>query len=524
MTIQLSHGPDFRNRVLEGVNTLADYVASTLGPKGQNVLISNTNQTPFVTKDGVTVAENINFEDPVMNAAAQVVKQASRKTNSEAGDGTTTSTVLTREILNQADKYIQTGTSPVELRRGLEQCLAAVIKIIDDLSTPLNSMDDIKHIATISANNDPIIGSLIATAVDKVGKGGAITVEQSRSHETVLDLVEGFRFKSGLAARAFVTDDRRGVCRYENPMFLITDSKISEVAQILPSLEIAAREGRPFVIVAEEIEGQALAALIVNTVRGSMKVAAIKGPGYGESRRETMSDLAIATGAKYFQQSMGHKLEDVTLLDFGQAQSIESDKLSTTVISGAGAPQIINETIEKLNLEIKKTEDFHEAGRIQERVTRLNSGVAIIRVGGSSDVEVTEKRHRVEDALEAVRAAQSSGIVPGGGMTLLVAAERLAINFENEEQAAALSIIKNTLRAPFWRMALNAGLNPSVLIHNLENSGFDHGVDFLTGERINLVEKGIIDPAKVTKCALRNAVSVASTLLLTNHGIVNAVH
>ena len=303
MTTQLSHGTELRNKVLDGVNTLADYVATTLGPKGQNVLIHQKDRRPFVTKDGVTVAENVNFEDPHMNAGAEVVKQVSAMTNAEAGDGTTTSTVLAREILVQANKHIASGTSPIEIKRGLQQCLNEAVQVIQEISQPISSADDVKHIATISANNDETIGTLVATAVDKVGKNGAITIEEARSLETSLDLVEGFRFDSGFAATAYITDDRRGVCRYESPMFLITDTKVDQVNQILPALEIAARENRPFVIVAEEVEGQALAALIMNTMRGSMKVAAVKAPRYGEERRAIMSDLAVATGAKFFQQS-----------------------------------------------------------------------------------------------------------------------------------------------------------------------------------------------------------------------------
>jgi chaperonin GroEL len=520
MTTQLSHGPELRNKVLDGVNTLADYVATTLGPKGQNVLIHQKDRRPFVTKDGVTVAQNVNFEDPHMNAGAEVVKQVSAMTNSEAGDGTTTSTVLARELLVQANKHIASGIAPIEIKRGLEQCLNDSLGVIKEMSQPISSADDIRHIATISANNDEVIGKLVATAVDKVGKNGSITVEEARSLETSLDLVEGFRFDSGYAATAFVTDDRRGVCRYENPMFLITDEKIDQVSQVLPSLEIAAREGRPFVIIADEVEGQALAALIMNTMRGSMKVAAVKAPRYGEERRAIMSDLATSTGAKFFQQSLGHKVTEASLIDFGKAASVEITKGSTTIVDGEGDYEKVDETIEKIKIEIQQTDDIHEAGRLQDRVTRLSSGVAIIRVGASSEVELIEKKHRIEDALEAVRSAQQEGIVPGGGMTLLRVSNSIAPNFATEDQSAALSVFKRALESPFRTMASNSGLSPEVSMLRVCDAGDWEGINFSCGELTNLKAAGVLDPAKVTRCALKNAVSVAATLLLTNHSII----
>lgn len=521
MTTQLSHGTELRNKVLDGVNTLADYVATTLGPKGQNVLIHQKDRRPFVTKDGVTVAQNVSFEDPHMNAGAEVVKQVSAMTNAEAGDGTTTSTVLAREILIQANKHIASGTSPIEIKRGLEQCLNEAVQVIEEIAEPISSAEDVKHIATISANNDEAIGTLVATAVDKVGKNGSITIEEARSLETSLDLVEGFRFDSGYAATAFITDDRRAVCRYENPMFLITDTKVDQVNQILPALEIAAREGRPFVIVAEEVEGQALAALIMNTMRGSMKVAAVKAPRYGEERRAIMSDLAVSTGAKFFQQSSGHKLTEVSLTDFGQAASVEITKNTTTVVDGEGDYEKVDETIEKIKVEIQQTDDIHEAGRLQDRVTRLSSGVAIIRVGASSEVELIEKKHRIEDALEAVRSAQQEGIVPGGGMTLIRISRSITPNFATEEQATAFTVFKRALEAPFRTMAINSGISPDIARLKVEDTEGFEGINFSNGKKENLKTSGVLDPAKVTRCAIKNAVSVAGTLLLTNHSIVH---
>lgn len=521
MTTQLSHGTDLRNKILEGVNTLTDYVATTLGPKGQNVLIHQPGRDPFVTKDGVTVAENVSFEDPHQNAGAQIVKQVSAMTNAEAGDGTTTSTVLAREILYQAHKHITSGVSPIELKRGLDLCLDEAVSKIETMATPISSEEDVKHIATISANNDPTIGELISTAVDKVGKNGAITIESGRSLETSLDLVEGFRFDSGYAASAFITDERRGTCTFENPMFLVTDEKIDQVNQILPALEIAAREGRPFVIVAEEVEGQALAALIMNTIRGSMKVAAVKAPRYGEERRAIMSDLALATGAKFFQRSLGNRLAEVSLTDFGQAAKVEVTKGLTTVIDGEGDYEKIDETIDRLKEDIKSTEDLRQAERIQDRITRLSSGVAIIRVGASSEVEMIEKKHRIEDALEAVKSAQQEGILPGGGMSLLKISNAIAPNFETSDQSLSLAIFKSALQAPFKTMATNAGFSPDVTLWNAQSCEGSDGYNFMTGEKVDLLREGIIDPAKVTRCAIKNAVSVAGTLLLTNHSIVH---
>ena len=521
MTTKLEHGQTLRNKVLEGVSPLADYVATTLGPKGQNVLIHQKDKRPFITKDGVTVAQNMTFEDPHMNAGAEVVKQVSAMTNAEAGDGTTTSTILAREILRQANKHIEAGVSPIEIKRGLDKCCQVICDGISELSKPISSVEDIKHIATISANNDNIIGDLVSTAVDKVGKNGSISIEDAKSHDTTLELVEGFKFRSGYTARAFVTDERRGLIKYDNPMFLITDSNIEQVNDILPALEIAARENRPFVIVAEEIEGQALAALIMNTIRGSMKVAAVKAPSYGEDRRGIMSDLATTTGAKFFQQSLGHKLTEVSLVDFGKASAVEISKAQTTIVDGEGDYQEVENRVEEIKNEIKDTEDLHAAQRLQDRITRLSSGVAIVRVGASSEVEMIEKKHRIEDALEAVNSAQEEGIILGGGMTLLRISEALDVDFDNEEQEASLGIIRKALASPFNTMATNAGHNPEVLRMTLGDCGEFEGFNFLTNQKEDLFQSGVIDPAKVTRCAVKNAVSVAGTLLLTNHSIVH---
>ncbi len=520
MNTKLEHGNELRSKILKGVNLLADYVSATMGPKGQNVIIHKKDRRPFVTKDGVTVARNLSFDDPFVNVGAEAVKQVSAKTNHDAGDGTTTSTVLARELLNQADKHIRSGTPPIEIKRGLEKCLAVSLLSLEETSKRISSEEEIFGVASISANNDPEIGQLVAEAVSRIGKNGSVTIADARSMTTTLDLVEGFKFSSGYAANAFVTDERKGIIQYEDPLFLVTDSRIDTVQEILPALEIAARENKPLVIVADDIEGQALAALIMNTVRGTMKIAAVKAPDYGEARRDTLSDLAVSTGATFFQKSSTSPISEIQISDFGQAKSVEITKFSTTVVDGNGGDQEILSLMEKLKKEVAETEDLDEAARTQQRISRLSCGVAIINVGASTEIEMIEKKHRIEDSLEAVRSAQQEGIVPGGGLTLLNISADLAVDFDNEDQAAALNIFKRALEAPFRVMAGNAGINADVALLKVPKGSDAVGVDFSTGEATDLLERGIIDPTKVTRCALQNAVSVANTLLLTNHGII----
>ena len=519
---QLESGLELRNKVISGVNKLADYVSATLGPKGQNVLIQKKDSNPFVTKDGVTVASFVDLEDPFENAAAQIVKQVSAKTNSEAGDGTTTSTVIARAVIENSSRLIASGVSPIDIKRGLEKCLGACLDAISEQSKPIKSIEDIEHVAMISANNDPGIGKLVSTAVDKIGKNGSITIEEARSVDTTLDLVEGFRFDAGYAASAFITDERRRVARYDDPIFLVTDYKLERVEQILPALEIAARESRPFIIVADEIEGQALAALIMNSIRGSMKVAAVKAPRYGEERAAIMSDLATSVGAKFFRRVNADTLDNVSLSDFGSAKSIEISKNSTTIVDGDGSLEEINGRIESLQSELNQTDNLSEAEQIQERITRLSSGVAIIRVGAATQVEMIEKKHRIEDALEAVRSAQEDGIVPGGGSCLYKISHNLDVDFDFKSQEPAQEIFVKSIRAPFRAMAENAGYSPDLCGSRLMHIGLadNMGINFNDNEIVDMFEQGIVDPAKVTKCALRNAISAASTLLLTNHSIV----
>jgi len=520
MTKELNSGADLRQLIVDGVNILADNVATTLGPKGRNVIIQTTNGNPIITKDGVTVAQFLDLENPFKNAAVQVVKQASAQTNSDAGDGTTTSTVLSRALLLEAQEHLSNGACPVDLKRGMDLVTSAVVEDLKSNSRPVMSEEDVRHIATISANGDETIGTLVSTAADRVGKNGSITIEEARSNDTTLDLVEGFRLDSGYAANAFITDERRGVVKYEDPMFLITDSKIETVDQILPSLEIAARESRPFIIVADEIEGQALAALIMNAVRGTMKVAAVKSPRYGEERRGIMSDLALATGASYITKESDLDLKTVKMSDFGSAKSIEIGKRMTTIVDGSSNSDQLDERIQTIKAQIEQTESIHECERMQERITRLASGVAVIRVGAPTEIEMIEKKHRIEDALEAVRSAQMEGIVPGGGLALYRTRDQLKVSTKNEDQDRGVEIVLNSLSAPIEQMAKNAGFDVASTLSQIDTSADDFGLDFSTGDIVNMHEAGIIDPVKVTRCALQNAVSVVGTLITTDYAII----
>ena len=508
-------------KVLKGVNVLADNVATTLGPKGRNVILHQKGKDPFITKDGVTVSAFVHVDDEFENAAVQILKQATSQTNTMAGDGTTTATVLAREILVKAQRYITAGASPVELKRGIDAAVQRVVEELQELATHIETLDDVENIATIAANNDRTIGKLVATAVDKAGKDGAITIEESRSIETSLDIIEGFRLESGYAASAFVTDERRGAVHHDSPLLLVTDTKINSVDQILPALEIVSRDGRPLIIVAEDIEGQALAALIMNTVRGSLKVAAIKAPFYGERRRHGLRDIALSTGAEFISRDSTIALRDIKLQHFGQARSVDITKSTTTVIGGKGSPTEIDKFINLLKKELQQTGDMRECEKIQERITKLAAGVAVIKVGAATEVEMIEKKHRVEDALEAVKSAQEEGIVPGGGVALLRSAIVLAqVLVENEDQEYGVAIVEAAAAAPLRQMALNCGLSPDLIEAEIKKAPKNHGYNFRDFVIVDMLEVGIIDPVKVTRTALQNAASAAGTLITTSHAIV----
>jgi chaperonin GroEL len=508
-------------KVLNGVNKLADNVATTLGPKGRNVILHQKGKDPIITKDGVTVSAFVHLDDEFENAAAQILKQATSQTNTMAGDGTTTATVLSREILVKAQRYIAAGASPTELKRGIDAAVKRLVTRLKDCATHIETIEDVENIATISANNDRTIGKLVATAVDKAGKDGSITIEDSKSVTTSLDLIEGFRLEAGYAASAFVTDERRAAVHYESPLILVTDTKIDTVEQILPALEVISRDGRPLIIVAEEIEGQALAALIMNTVRGTLKIVAVKAPFYGERRRNILADLALSTGAEYFSRDNPNALRNIKLDQFGQCRSADITKNASTFIGGKGDYEEIDRTIDVLKQELLDTEDMRECEKIQERITKLASGVAVIRVGAATEVEMIEKKHRVEDALEAVKSAQQEGIVAGGGVALVRAQSALdKTPVENADQQLGVDIVREAITAPLRQMAENCGLSADLILHTVTSQEGNMGYDFRNDELVEMIESGIIDPVKVTRAALQNAASAAGTLITTSHAII----
>ena len=514
-----SSGQELNSKVLAGANKLADLVACTLGPRGNNVILKQKDGIPIITKDGVTVSKFVDLDDPIENTGAQILKQASSQTNTNAGDGTTTSTVLARDLLNEAQKFILAGASTTELKRGMDSALRSVLEELKGLSRPVESLEEIQSVATISANGDETIGKLIAEAVEMVGNNGAIAVEEAKSLDTTLDIIEGFQFDSGYFSTSFITNPRRASTEYDECLVMVTDHKIDQVAQILPQLEIAARDGRPLVIVAEQIEGQALAALIMNTVRGSMKVAAVKAPGYGEERTAALEDLALSIGATFVSTRKDIALSDVKMNDFGTCKSVEILKNRTTFVGGIGNNDRIQERIEMLKELVKQTDDIIECEKIQQRITRLASGVAVIKVGASTDVEMVEKKHRIEDALEAVAAAQEEGIVPGGGLALIRCRHFNLDNLSGDRQTGAM-IVRNSLVAPMRQMSGNAGLSYEVVLNKIDASDHDIGWDFASNQLVNMYDAGIIDPAKVTRNALTNAVSVASTLITTAAAVI----
>ena len=516
-------GRSLHDKFLSGINILADNVGSTLGPRGRNVIImTEENPIPLITKDGVTVARHVESDDPAEKAAIEIIRQAAIQTCEDAGDGTTTSTILSRAIFAKAQEYLAAGIAPVELKRGIDRAVTEVVRNLEAAAIPIRSEEDIAHIATISANGDESIGKLIARAVDLAGKDGAITVEEARAVETSLDVVEGFRFASGWAATAFITDERRGTARYEDPLVLVTDHKLSTIDGFMPILELVAREGKPLVVVADDIEGQLLAALIMNAMRGTLKVVAIKAPYYGEERRNLLSDLAVATGATFVSKQSGMKFNQVKLTDFGRAKNVEVSKKETCFVGGAGDQEDIEVKIDSLKAMIQTTDSLSQAESYQGRITRLSSGIAIIKVGGNTEPEMIEKRDRIEDALEAAKAAQQAGIVPGGGVSLLRAVQNIDVQVDRPEQEYGVSIIKSCAEAPIRQMAENAEDSADIILSRiLESDNPDVGWNFSTGELQNLREAGVIDPVKVTAAALINAASVASTLLTTNNAVLH---
>lgn len=515
---------ELNQKIVSGVKKLCEAVGTTLGPKGRNVIIHQKGKTPFITKDGVTVASHVHLEDPFENLGAQVLKQVSQRTVEDCGDGTTTSTVLAGAILLKSQKYVTAGSNPTDIRRGMDLACDAIVAKLKDIARPISSVEEIESIATISANGDKKIGKLIAMAIDKAGVDGAITIEEGRSHDTTLDIVEGFQFDAGYISPQFINDERKGSMRYENALVLVADGTIEQVDELLPILEVVARENKPFVIISEGVEGQALAALIMNAVRGTMRVAAIKAPRYGKERKNLLSDLALSVGATYITRESGMLLREAKRSDLGSVKSVESLKNWTTFVGGKGNPEEIEKRIESLKIELTQTDDKGECMLIQDRITRLASGVAIIKVGGVTEVDMIERKHRIEDALAAVKSAQEEGILPGGGVALLKAANDLKLETGNPDEDFGIKIVLEACQEPIRKIAENCGEKPDIIIGTLLDpykcNGDWTGYNFHLEEYVDMAGAGIVDPAKVTRCALQNAVSAASTLMTTNYAIV----
>jgi len=516
------NGADLFASVLSGVKKLSDNVGSTLGPKGRNVILHYAPDSyPIISKDGVTIAKFFELEDKFENAAVQIVKQAANRTNEEAGDGTTTATILAHSILQNAHKYIVAGVSPIEIKRGMDKALGQLLQVLDENTRQIESEKDIEFIATISANNDSAIGKLVSTAVASVGKDGSVSVKDGKSSETRLDFDEGFAVPSGFSARIFITEVEKAICKYENAFVFVTDEKITTVEEIMPVLQLVAEAKRPLVIVSDLIEDQALASLIVNKQRGSLKVVSIKPPRYGSERRAILEDLAISVGATFFSKLNGTKISDIRLVDFGEVKSVEIGSNYSLFVGGNGEEKLITDRVAEIRDEISKSDNLRECEILQERITRLSSGVAIISVGASTEVEMVELKHRIEDSLEAVRAAILEGYLPGGGVALAKSARMIHAGDEvSESQLVGFKILQAACLEPIKQLSRNAGISSDNIFSKIEDQDFNFGWDFSKEEYCDLVVSGIIDPAKVTKCAVTNAVSVSSTLLTADHAII----
>jgi len=508
-------GEDARAKVLRGVNVLADAVTVTLGPRGRNVVLEKSWGAPNVTKDGVTVAKEVELADKFENMGAQMVKEVASKTSDVAGDGTTTATVLARALFNEGAKMVAAGHDPMTLKRGIDKGVAAVIEELKKLSKSTKGKDEIAQVGTVSANGDRTVGEMIAEAMDKVGKEGVITVEEAKSLETQLDVVEGMQFDRGYLSPYFVTDPDRMEASLEDPYILIHEKKISAMKDLLPLLEQVARAGKPLLLVAEDIEGEALATLVVNKIRGTFSCCAVKAPGFGDRRKAMLEDLAILTGGRLIAEELGLKLENVTLKDLGRCKRITVDKDNTTVIDGAGKKNDIEGRIKQIRAQIEDTTSDYDREKLQERLAKLVGGVAVIRVGAATEIEMKEKKARVEDAMHATRAAVEEGVVPGGGVALLRAQSALDGLKLDDEQAIGLQILRRAIQEPLKWIAKNAGQDGSVVIEKVRGMKGSMGYNAAADEYEDLLKAGIIDPTKVVRTALQNASSVAGMLLTT---------
>jgi chaperonin GroEL len=519
---ELDFDIEARTRLKAGVDKLARAVKVTLGPKGRNVVLDRKFGSPTVTKDGVSVAKEIELEDPVENMGAQMVKEVATKTSDLAGDGTTTATVLAQGIFSEGLKNVTAGANPMAIKRGIDKAVEQVVEELRKISSDTKGKKEIAQVGTISANNDPEIGELIADAMEKVGKDGVITVEEARGLETTLDTVEGMQFDRGYLSPYFVTDTERMEAVLEDPMILIHDKKIGNMKDLLPILEKVAQMGRPLMIIAEDVEGEALATLVVNKIRGTLKVAAVKAPGFGDRRKAMLQDIATLTGGEVISEEVGFKLENAVLGDLGSAKRIVIDKDNTTIVDGAGEAEKIQGRIEEIRVAIDKSSSDYDREKLQERLAKLSGGVAVINVGAATETEMKEKKARVEDALHATRAAVEEGIVPGGGVALLRAQAALA-NFkvDRDDEQVGVDILRRALEAPIRQIATNAGAEGSIIVDKVRNaSDVKFGYNALTGEYEDLVEAGVIDPTKVVRTALQNASSIAGLLLTTEAVVV----
>jgi chaperonin GroEL len=512
---EIRFSEDARGRVLRGVNLLADAVTVTLGPKGRNVVLEKSWGSPTVTKDGVSVAKEIQLEDKFENMGAQMVKEVASKTSDLAGDGTTTATVLSRAIFSEGLKLVAAGHDPMSIKRGIDKAVAKVVDELKSLSKPTRDRDEIAQVGTISANNDKAIGAILAEAMDKVGKEGVITVEEAKGLETTLDLVEGMRFDRGYLSPYFVTDPERMECVYDDAYLLINEKKISSMKDLLPMLEAVAKTGKPLVIIAEEVEGEALATLVVNKLRGTLKVVAVKAPGFGDRRKAMLEDIAILTDGKMIAEELGIKLENVTVKDLGGCKRVIIDKDNTTIVEGAGKKSAIEGRITQIRAQIEDTTSDYDREKLQERLAKLAGGVAVVKVGAATEIEMKEKKARVEDALHATRAAVEEGIVPGGGVALIRASSVLANMRVTDDEKIGVRIVQKALEEPLRWIVSNAGAEGSVVLDKVKNGKGAFGFNAATEEYEDLVKAGIVDPTKVVRVALQNAASVAGLLLTT---------
>jgi chaperonin GroEL len=512
---EIKYSMEAREKMMHGIDVLANTVKSTLGPRGRNVLLEKSFGSPKATKDGVTVAKEIELEDKFENMGAQMVREVASKTSDVAGDGTTTATVLAQAIYREGSKMVAAGANPMAIKRGIEKAVDVVVEELKKLSSPTRDKKDIAQVGTISANNDPTIGEIISEAMEKVGKEGVITVEEAKSMETTLDIVEGMQFDRGYMSPYFVTDAEKMGVNLEEPYILLHEKKISTMKDMVPILEQVAKSGKPILLIAEDVEGEALATLVVNKLRGTLQCAAVKAPGFGDRRKAMLEDIAILTGGQVISEDLGIKLENITLQDLGTARRITIDKDNTTIVEGAGSRDALEGRVKQIRVQIEDTTSDYDREKLQERLAKLIGGVAVINVGAATEAELKEKKDRVEDALNSTRAAVEEGIIPGGGVAFMRTLGALAkMNLEGDEQLG-VGIVKRALEEPIRQIANNAGFEGSVVVERVKKEKGGFGFNAETGQYEDLLKAGIIDATKVTRLALQNAVSVASLLLTT---------